>query len=136
MQASLAGSQRCILLAEDDDEMRSLLVRWLRNAGYGVTACCDGIDLLEQITEFLEARKPLPYGLIISDIRMPWVTGMEILEGMKDYIGFPPVILITAFGDRATHERAEDLGAAAIFDKPFDMPDLITKVNELFKVGP
>jgi len=124
---------RRILLAEDDDEMRSLLVLWLRNAGFEVTACCDGIDLLEQVTEALESNRPLSYGLVITDIRMPWVTGLEILKGMRDYIGVPPVILITAFGDRATHETATRLGAAAVFDKPFDMNDLVATVNEVFE---
>lgn len=122
-----------ILIAEDDDEMRSLLVYWLRNEGYDVTACCDGIDLLEQVTEKLENDEPLPYKLIISDIRMPWVTGIEILKGMRDYIGMPPVILITAFGDSATHETAKALGAATVLNKPFDINDLMTKVNDLIE---
>lgn len=133
---SPTDERRRILLAEDDDEMRSLLVCWLRNAACDVTACCDGIDLLEQITAFIEDHRPPPFDLIISDIRMPWVTGMEILEGMNEYVGFPPVILITAFGDRATHEAAKRLGAAAVFDKPFDMRDLIAKINELFDHRP
>lgn len=124
--------RRRILIAEDDDEMRSLLVVWLRNVGYDVTACCDGIDLLEQMTESLENDRPLPFGLIISDIRMPWVTGIEILKGMRDYIGMPPVVLITAFGDRSTHETAMGLGAAAVIDKPFEMSDLVSRINEIF----
>jgi CheY-like chemotaxis protein len=45
--------------------------------------------------------------------------------------GFPPVILITAFGDEKTHEQAYLFGAAAVFDKPFDIEDLVTKVQEI-----
>jgi hypothetical protein len=72
-----------ILLAEDDKEMRAMLVHALRNAGYEVTECPDGLGLLTHLEPFL---KPEAIGhegvdLIISDIRMPGFTGMEVLEG-------------------------------------------------------
>jgi len=124
---------RHILLAEDDKEMRTLLALSLRKAGYEVTECIDGVGLLTEMASFL-----LPKGfeqknvdLIISDIRMPGITGMEVLEGVPKNEGYPPIILITAFGDEKTHTLAEELGAAAMFDKPFDMDDLLAKVHEL-----
>ena len=122
-----------ILLAEDDDEMRALLVLKLRLAGYDITECRDGVGLLTYLEPFLIPEKNLPRAvdLIISDIRMPGLTGMEILEGMQEHEGYPPVILITAFGDRETHALAENLGAAAMFDKPFDVDELVNKVHEL-----
>ncbi len=43
---------------------------------------------------------------------------------------FPPTILITAFGDEETHEKARQVGVAAVLDKPFDMNDLLGKVRE------
>jgi len=121
-----------ILLAEDDKEMRALLALTLRRAGYRVTECHDGVGLLTHLAPFL-----LPNGigdqdvcLIISDIRMPGFTGMEVLEGVPKNEGFPPMILITAFGDEKTHALAKEFGAAAMFDKPFDMDDLLAKVHE------
>ena len=122
-----------ILLAEDDKEMRALLALSLRKAGYEVTECHDGVGLLTHLAPLL-----LPNGigdndvdLIISDIRMPGFTGMEVLEGAPKNEGFPPMILITAFGDEETHVLAKEFGAAAMFDKPFDMDDLLAKVHEL-----
>ncbi|MBW1788759.1 MAG: response regulator transcription factor [Deltaproteobacteria bacterium] len=56
---------------------------------------------------------------------------MEVLEGAPKNEGFPPMILITAFGDEETHVLAKEFGAAAMFDKPFDMDDLLAKVQEL-----
>ena len=122
-----------ILLAEDDMEMRALLALSLRKAGYRVTQCRDGVALLTHLAPYLLPNEigDKDVGLIISDIRMPGFTGMEVLEGIPKSKGFPPMILITAFGDEKTHALAKEFGAAAMFDKPFDMDDLLAKAHEL-----
>ncbi len=124
-----------ILVAEDDYEMRIMLVFALRRAGYEVTECSDGAGLLTYLEPFLipNAMEHKDVALIISDIRMPGFTGMEVMEGASEIEGFPPVILITAFGDEKTHVLAEEFGAAAMFDKPFDMDDLLAKVHEILQ---
>ncbi|GAB6143836.1 response regulator [Desulfocicer niacini] len=122
-----------ILLADDDKEMRRLLSQMLHAAGFAVTECIDGMDLLEHLESFLfpEEQNQHRFDLIISDIRMPGITGMEILEGVQMNRGFPPMILITAFGDEETHLQAKKFKAAAMFDKPFDIDDLLDKVRQL-----
>jgi len=122
-----------ILLADDDNEMRKLLSQMFHKAGFAVTECINGIDLLMHLESFLfpEEQKQHKFDLIISDIRMPGLTGMEILEGIQSGRGFPPMILITAFGDEETHLQAKKFNAAAMFDKPFDIDDLLDKVKEL-----
>ena len=110
--------------------MRSLLTLSLRRAGFRVTACRDGSDLLSYLTPFILHEVPVEFDLIVSDIRMPLITGLEILEDLPQREGFPPIILITAFGDQHTHERARHLGAAAMLDKPFKMEDLLLLVRE------
>jgi CheY-like chemotaxis protein len=68
---------------------------------------------------------------------MPGVFGLTILEGTRQRDGFPPIILITAFGDEETHAHAARLGAAAMFDKPFEIDDLLTKMRAvLSRLGP
>jgi CheY-like chemotaxis protein len=125
------SSQAGILLAEDDDEMRTFMAWVLRRKGYEVTECSTGLHLLDSLGSFVLSAEPVNFDLIISDIRMPGVTGLEVLEGLQAYKGFPPVILITAFGDEETHLRARQLGAVALFDKPFDLEDLLEKVSEI-----
>ena len=122
-----------ILLADDDKEMRNLLSQMFHKAGFKVTECIDGMDLLTHLESFLftEKQKQHKFDLIISDIRMPGITGMEILEGVQSSRGFPPMILITAFGDEETHLQAKKFNAAAMFDKPFDIDDLLDKVRQL-----
>jgi DNA-binding response OmpR family regulator len=129
---TLDRNSLCILLAEDDEEMRRLLVLMLRKEGYQVTECPDGISLLDQLSSlFLHEENQRNFNLIISDIRMPGVTGMEILMGASENKNFPPMILMTAFGDKETHIQAERLGVAALFDKPFDIDDMLNKVREI-----
>jgi CheY-like chemotaxis protein len=120
-----------ILVAEDDKEMRILLARALIKAGYEVTECPNGFNLLNHLGSYLLHEKHKDVDLIISDIRMPGVTGLEVLEGLQKARRFPPVILITAFGDETIHSQAEQYGVAAMFDKPFDVDDLLAKVREI-----
>jgi two-component system response regulator (stage 0 sporulation protein F) len=126
---------KLILLAEDDKEMRAMLALALRKDGYEVTECSNGVDLFTLLESFFlpNVIGQNDVALIISDIRMPGITGMEVLEGTSRKKGFPPMILITAFGDEKTHTLAGELGAAAMFDKPFDMDDLLNKVHELLQ---
>ena len=121
-----------VLLAEDDREMRAMLAKALRKAGYLVQECPDGLQLLDLLGAVLFLHKGgETIDLIISDVRMPGATGQEVLEQFHNCQGFPPMILITAFGDELAHVKAEWFGAAAMFDKPFDVDALIAKVGEL-----
>lgn len=118
-------SRTCrILLAEDDLEMRCFLAAALRIDGYEVTEAATGIEVLDRIGPYLYDGMEFEHDLIISDIRMPGVDGLEILAGLSMCQGAPPVILITAFGDDCTHLDAYRLGATDVLDKPFDMNDL------------
>ncbi len=120
-----------ILLAEDDTEMRRMLALQMRNAGFDVIECSDGQQLLERIWDFNPSDNQDDFDLIVSDIRMPGFTGLEVLEGITDTQWFTPMILITAFGDKRTHAEARRLGATAVFDKPFNVSDLLAKIREI-----
>jgi len=130
-KASIKKKIPHILLAEDNPDMRKLLAMSLRKNGYEVIEFSDGLSMLEHYFAVASVQKEAAYDLVISDIRMPGITGIEILEEMHEQKGFPPVILITAFGDEETHEQADILGAVAMFDKPFNIDDLIAKVQEI-----
>jgi DNA-binding response OmpR family regulator len=123
-----------VLVADDDGQMCLLLAIYLKEAGYDVVKCHDGFELVEHLGSYLLPSSTETYELIISDIRMPHLSGLEILEGLRDRDDFPPMILITAFGDSETHERARKLGAAALLDKPFCMEDLVAKVREIVPI--
>jgi len=125
------GGRPRVLVAEDDDAMRQLLVRVLRRDGYTAVECRDGVDLVGQLAAFAGRQATLGFDAIISDIRMPGWTGLEILEALHDRVGFPPVILITAFGNSAMHARAQKAGAVAVLDKPFAIDELLARLHEV-----
>jgi DNA-binding response OmpR family regulator len=125
-----------VLLAEDDPALRDLLAFCLYRQGYTVVSCGDGMSLLDRLLPSLEGEGE-SIDLVVTDIRMPGLTGLEVLESLFDRCGHPPVICMTAFGDQETHALAGRLGAAAVIDKPFDIDILVDRVRTLCPpVGP
>ncbi len=122
-----------VIVAEDDDEMRRLVSEALRNDGYDVVAVSDGGGLLVTLELELGDRGAL-VDLLVLDVRMPICTGMRVLEKLRAARWRVPTILMTAFGDEATAERARKLGAV-LFDKPFDLDDLRTTAACLIELG-
>ena len=121
-----------ILVAEDQPAMRHLIAQLLRERGYDVVEVGDGAMLWEELHAALrDDDNPSEVELIISDIRMPNVSGLEVLKLMRDERTARPVILITAFGDAATIAEAERLGASRVFSKPFDLRELVDATVEL-----
>jgi DNA-binding response OmpR family regulator len=94
----------------------------LATDGYVVIEACDGQALLLAI-ENLRAGSVRPV-MIVSDVRMPGYSGLDLLAILRCASWTLPVVLITAFGDEDTHAEALELGAVAVLDKPFDLDHL------------
>lgn len=127
-----AASRPRVLLAEDDPSLRHLIAGVLRDDGLDVVEIEDGNALVDMLADSVAMDGSLRgYDLIVSDIRMPGFTVLEIMAGMRRLLFRTPIVLITAFGDARTHQRARQLGAVAVFDKPFDLDDLRASVAKL-----
>ena len=120
-----------ILLGEDQPEMRSLLRRALVRRGYDVVEAPDGPGLIKALVDGLLAQQTQIPDLIVTDVRMPGFSGIEVLSRLRREGWTTPVILITAFGDAQLHQEAELLGAARVLNKPFAMEDLCEAVETL-----
>ncbi|WP_342382161.1 response regulator [Myxococcus stipitatus] len=118
------GQRARVLVAEDQPEMRALLHRALKRRGYEVVEASDGPGLVQAIIDGLLAEQTLVPDLIITDVRMPGYSGLEVVARLRREGWKTPVILITAFGDAQLHQEAAQLGAARVLDKPFAMEDL------------
>src|ERR1700722_15640081 len=124
-----------VLVAEDDAEMRRLVVEALPKAGPAVTEAKDGGALLEQLAETF-ARDPSlsPVDVIVSDVRMPACNGLELIERLADAGLRVRCVLMTAFSDEETRRRARTAGALFL-DKPLSLEALRDAVEWLARRG-
>ncbi len=118
---------RLVLVADDDDDLRALIAATLRRDGYEVIEASNGAELLERLNAAIESPNKRPE-MIISDVRMPILSGLGVLSALRRAHVSMPVILITVFADTSIRTVAERLGATGVLKKPFDMDDLRTAV--------
>ena len=116
-----------ILLAEDDEIMRITVHDALERRDWEVDAVVNGMEALKKI----KAEK---YHLVISDIRMPELGGLELLKALKELAASTDVIMMTAFGSVDDAIDCLRKGASDYILKPFDMDDLIIRVNRIFEM--
>ncbi|MFT3835854.1 MAG: response regulator [Myxococcaceae bacterium] len=116
---------RCVVVAEDDPELRALIERWLRYDGYEVESAADG----DGLAQLLESRRHPD--LVITDQRLPYRDGTDVLRELRRRGGQTPVVLMSGFADVGLHERARRLGVSAVVDKPFDLDAFRTLVAGL-----
>ncbi len=130
------GRHARVLLAEDDDEFRELLARRFRERGFGVGACRHGLQLVEELDRAFGDDGDGSVDIVVTDIRLPGVSGLSVLAGLATFGNRCPVILMTGFGDNETHVEAMRLCASAVFDKPFEVDHLIDRVEQVLEAAP
>nr|MCU0583916.1 sigma-54 dependent transcriptional regulator [Syntrophales bacterium] len=119
---------RPILVVDDDPYMRTSLTDCLVSCGYPVETAIDGVDALAKF------RKGA-YEMVITDIRMPKMGGLELLKNVKGQAPETPVIVITAYGTVNTAVEAMKQGATDFIMKPFSLDDLEVVVKNVFERG-
>ena len=118
-----------ILLADDDGELRLAIGSMLRYDGHEVVEVRDGCRLLDEVGTAIMDGATIPADLIITDQRMPGVTGLSLLAGLRQSDLTTPVVLMTAFATPEFHREAARLGAR-VMDKPFSFDALRRCVAE------
>ena len=111
-------TKKTILIADDDDNLRRVLEFQLGEAGYQIQTAKDGAEALEL---FLNDD----FDCVITDLRMPRVSGLEFLEKIKAADSEIPVIVITAFGEVETAVTAMKAGAFDYINKPFNREEIL-----------
>jgi two-component system response regulator PilR (NtrC family) len=112
-----------ILVVDDEASMRDMLRIVLRRDGYDVRVAPDGRAAMDVI-------KREPFDLLLSDIRMPDLSGVEVLRAAKEVNRDVIVFMMTAFASTSTAVEAMRLGAVDYFTKPFNMDELRLKVRQ------
>jgi CheY-like chemotaxis protein len=128
--SGLSSAAPRVLVAEDDPDMRRLIATSLRMAGHKVVEATDGMDVLDRMETMIRDLCPDAFDVIVSDVNMPGLSGLDVLAALRCTHWTTPVVLITAFGDEETRAEARELGASAILDKPLDPEALRSAVRD------
>lgn len=116
-----------ILVVEDEESVRSLLLRKLTRAGFTVIGAANGIDALALLREQC-------FGIVMSDINMPKLNGLELLQIIRETYPDVVVIMVTAYGDLEHAIAAMRLGASDYVVKPFDLEQLMGAVRQALRL--
>ena len=113
-----------ILIVDDDPGQRSLLDSFLRGQGFETVVACSG-------EEALEVLRSETFNLMISDVRMPGLSGLETLRRARQEHGLLPVLLVTAYADIREAVGAMRDGALNYLAKPIDLDELLATVQQV-----
>jgi CheY-like chemotaxis protein len=116
-----------LLIADDDDDVRALVVNALREDGHEISEARDGAELLARLEEALDDPSVRP-DVVLTDIMMPGLSGLGVLEALKRARMHLPVVLMTVLHDESIHVVARRLGAVGVLRKPIDFDNLRTAI--------
>lgn len=102
-----------VMVVDDSLLVRRQVTAALKGPGYLVTEAVDGVDALEKLAEFSDTR------LIVCDVNMPRMNGIELLERLSKQGSIVPVVMLTTEGQPELIQRAKSLGAKGWIVKPF-----------------
>jgi PleD family two-component response regulator len=127
-QALVNASQRHILVVDDDPLVAEMLAYLLTHEGHRVSALADGTSVLD-----LLARESV--ALIILDIRMPGMTGFEVLEQIRSHGCYDelPIVMLTSIKDEKEIARGFELGANDFLYKPFSPNELLVRLQRFLR---
>ena len=117
-------AQKTILVADDDASIRSLLKQLLADEGFAVHEASTGIEVVDKVKE-------LSPDLVIMDVRMPELDGIEALARLKSTNPKTAVLIMTAFGSSNAAIRAMELGAFDYITKPFELDKISHSVKRV-----
>lgn len=114
-----------ILIVDDEKKIARFLELELKYEGYEVTVCYDGRDALELF-------KTVPFDLIILDVMMPGLNGIEVLRRIRQ-TSLIPIIMLTAKSETMDKVMGLDFGADDYLTKPFEIEELLARIRNALK---
>ena len=111
-----------LLVVDDEDLLRNSLLKLLTMEGYSVLSASDGNEALGLIKEN-------KFQLVITDLKMPGMSGMELIEEVRKLSPDTKVIILTAHGEWNTYLEAMEKGAFEYLNKPINKDDLFAAVK-------
>ena len=124
----MESSKYAVLVVDDDEPVRNLVVTFLTRLGHSCVKATDGVDALDKMKEN-------KIDAIITDIKMPKMDGIKLTEEiLKQYPGLP-IMVMTGFAEENTAEGAISAGAWEFIQKPFSAEELTIRLNKMVKAS-
>lgn len=120
---------KTILLVDDEPDFRFSMSLILKGHGFKTVEAGNGIEALEKLA-FLE-KQECPVDLIITDLRMPEMDGLELLKNLIEQKAKAKLLIMTGYGERETINKLTQMGLSTIINKPFSADILISNVKSL-----
>ena len=117
-----------ILVTDDEEDIREVVVDRLEHAGYQVEAAADGVECLDKLAAFAA-------DLLVLDLRMPRMDGLTVLRTLRERGDAVPVLILSASSERNIAADTIAQGAAAYMLKPFEPAAFLAKVSQLLRGG-
>ena len=115
-----------IFVVEDDLDLNRFVSSSLRNAGYEVISCFDGLEALEKMDD-------IKCDLLLTDIMMPKMNGFELAESVRSTDKTTPIIFMTAKDDKPSKMLGYNIGIDEYVTKPFDMDIMLMTIKAILR---
>ena len=118
------SDEKKILIVDDDKDIVKIVTTMLEGRGWDVTAAYNGREALDMVN----ASRP---DIILLDIMMPEMNGIEVLKRIKKMDSGVRIVMITAFGDVESYLDSMELGAYEYINKPFETDELLDMIEKI-----
>jgi two-component system phosphate regulon response regulator PhoB len=122
-----------ILVVEDEDLIREMLVLALEEEGYEVTAAVDGRTALSLLQDSEQADEEFPFDLLILDLMLPQINGLDLCRLLRYRGNFVPILILSAKASETDRVLGLEVGADDYLTKPFSMRELIARCRALLR---
>lgn len=123
------GGMASLLIVEDDDTIRETIREALFIEGFDVSACADGQAALELIQQ----RKDTPYALVVLDLMLPGMNGLELCRRLRAAGDQTPILVVSARDHEMDRVLGLEVGADDYLGKPFGMRELVARARALMR---
>ncbi len=122
-EVSATGHGQHILIVEDEEDVRSLLMEWLSEAGFAPMEAANGAEALEMV------KQNIGIDLVLADIGMPKMDGTQLYSELRKIRPDLPVVFCTGFIDDNRHTQLIQTGARAVIQKPYRISDVLNTIH-------
>lgn len=117
---------RDVLIVDDDEDVRQLFCDMITQMGFHASAVGSGVAALQQL-------KTATFDLVILDMRIPDMSGLEIFKALRQFNSAVPVVLVSAYGMDKNVQEAFSMGALLCIEKPFNVARAMKTLREIIE---